>query len=1598
MKGNLFSKEHSCFLLSRWRNLLMAFLIPLLTCNLVVNAQSVTIGGSTTQGQALPVDSYFGYSYSQQIYSASAIGGYSGNITGLTFYLPSAANIANSNDWTVWVGHTTKSNFTSNTDWIAVSGLTQVFSGTVTNTAGQVTITFSAPFAYNGTDNLVIAVDENKSSYNGEADRFYVSAAPTGSSLFYRSDSTNPNPSSPPSGTTAAYLSNVSINGIGPLCSPPPSGLNATVTTNSASLGWTSDGSLFDIEWGTSGFTQGTGTMINDTSSNPYNLTDLASSTTYQYYVRKDCGVDGTSSWAGPYSFTTATPGQIGSGASTSSYFPIYSNYGYNYSQQIYLSSELNAVLAPGSTYITKIRFKQASVGTQANYNNWTVYIGNTSKSVFSGSTDWVPVAQLTQVYSGVLTFAANSWVEIVLSAPFEWNGTDNLVVAVDENTSGYSSSSFASFASGSNRGILYYNDTTNPNPSSPPTANYGPNANIAQIQIVASAPPSCFAPAALDHTQIDLTTAELNWQSDGDLFEVKWDEAGFDVDTEGFAISGITETSVEAPGLITDTEYEFYVRRDCDEDGLSEWAGPYSFSVGYCDSVPTSHDGSGITNVTMGDVSFPVGSVNYYEYVDNVANIAAGGDVISSVAFATGYTYDTNIWIDFNNDGVFDNATELVFDGVSTSASPTTLNTTFPLAANVMQGIHKMRIGTADSGQATPDPCYSGSYGVTIDLTVNITEPPSCVAPSGVTLENVAAYEADVNWDVIDNAEGYTWFVFDDGADRDTDTPVATGYVAEASVSIGGLTPETDYDFYVKTDCGTGDGESMFSTLLNFTTEIACPAPTDLEATQLSISSADLSWESDGTLFELKWSNADFDLETEGTLIDDLTETSYTLEGLDTDTEYEFYVRSNCDVDGFSSWVGPYSFSVGYCSVNPPASNDDTGITYVEFNTITNSSDTGTNSTSNHVYYSNFTGISTDVQAGQSYDLTVNVDTAGNYMVWTTAWIDWNRDGIFDVNAESYNLGSAEDVEDEATSESPLSIQIPLEASGEIRMRIKAVYGDDAVPDPCSTQTYSETEDYTINVTGPVTWTGTNWVNGTPSPTVSVLINGNLNVGTDAPGLEVNDLTVSETGSVSIPAGSTLTVNGAITNNANAASFVVESDGNLIQSGTGTNVGNIKVERYSQSMLRLDYAMWSSPVINQNLFDFSPNTVNGVTNYIGSAGRIYIYDGTNGYVNPTPFDANAVFGQGVGYLFRSPNNWSSTTPAPYQGVFTGVPFNGDRNVNTYAGSFTSIGNPYPSNIDANLLMGANPGISTLYFWVNSTLVDGAYTGNNYATYTDLGGTAAYLGGITPTNVISVGQGFIVETSDTSVSFDNTMRTDNGSGFINKTDEAEKHRFWLNLSDENNNGLNQILIGYMTGATQGIDHQIDGKMFGYEGSAIYNLISEEKFTIQGRALPFENSDIVPLGFKAVESGKYHISLDNVDGLFAEGQVIYLKDKALDNIHDLTVSAYEFESVAGEFKDRFEIVYQGEDGTMGIDDLTANGIMIYKNAGNIEISSKNSNIISVDVFDLQGRRLFSKSGINNNIFQVKFDRFATQVLVVKVRTENGVLTNKKIVNN
>lgn len=180
--------------------LIAAFIIGLTT-----NAQIVQIGSGTETTNSLPINGGFSYSYSQQIYTKAQINT-SGQITKIYYYFVSGIT-APSVNWKIYMGHTTKNSFASDTDWIPVGSMTEVFNGDVTYPApgSWMEITLSTPFAYDNVNNLVIAVDENTDNWGGILWRKFTSSINTAISI--ENDVTNINPASPPEGWARAEMS-----------------------------------------------------------------------------------------------------------------------------------------------------------------------------------------------------------------------------------------------------------------------------------------------------------------------------------------------------------------------------------------------------------------------------------------------------------------------------------------------------------------------------------------------------------------------------------------------------------------------------------------------------------------------------------------------------------------------------------------------------------------------------------------------------------------------------------------------------------------------------------------------------------------------------------------------------------------------------------------------------------------------------------------------------------------------------------------------------------------------------------------------------------------------------------------------------------------------------------------------------------------------------------------------------------------------------------------------------------------------------------------------------------------------------------------------
>ena len=596
-----------------------------------------------------------------------------------------------------------------------------------------------------------------------------------------------------------------------------------------------------------------------------------------------------------------------------------------------------------------------------------------------------------------------------------------------------------------------------------------------------------------------------------------------------------------------------------------------------------------------------------------------------------------------------------------------------------------------------------------------------------------------------------------------------------------------------------------------------------------------------------------------------------------------------------------------------------------------------------------------------------------------------------------------------------------------------------------CNGNTIVENDETIVTVIGDKTWNGSidsdwnkdnNWTPvGIPNSTDCVLIpitpNDPIISGTNYNGLG---------GTLRILNGATLTVNSnnSITikdwvNVQPSGTFDIQNNSSLVQINNTTNIGNI-IYRRNANIRRLDYVYWSSPVAGFN--------VNNIPAPI-APGPIYSWNTT--VANPNGGQGNWFGAAGstmqpaVGYIMRGPNSFGST-PAILNGSFIGVPNNGQITIAVSRGSDTNtalhygvngtqitnfsdnnnlVGNPYPSAIRASeFLFNNNTKIEgnvklwthgTLPATINSPFYDTFvynYTAGDYYTYNFTGVTCCPAA--SADLFIGAGQGFFVQMKDGSpasdnITFTNSLRSPNydNSLFYRTSNMAvsdspltslERNRMWFDIV--NSNGINdRTLVGYIEGATMDRDSFFDCNTAVLGSMTVYSILNEERLSIQGRSLPFDENDIVPMGVHIPESGTYTFALAAVDGLF-ETQTIYLKDKFLNITHNIKTNPYTFSSEQGSFDNRFEIVYLNE--TLSNPDFSLeNEIRVVTNEF-VNVYSTVEPIESIIVYNVLGQKLKEYNNVNANSFKLTSLQKNNTTLLLKIKLQNELIKIEKVI--
>ncbi|MDN3491767.1 choice-of-anchor D domain-containing protein [Winogradskyella bathintestinalis] len=502
------------------------------------------------------------------------------------------------------------------------------------------------------------------------------------------------------------------------------------------------------------------------------------------------------------------------------------------------------------------------------------------------------------------------------------------------------------------------------------------------------------------------------------------------------------------------------------------------------------------------------------------------------------------------------------------------------------------------------------------------------------------------------------------------------------------------------------------------------------------------------------------------------------------------------------------------------------------------------------------------------------------------------------------------------------------------------------------------------------------------------------------------------------------------------SANFNIEDSGSLIQiNETNTNTGNLTMKRDYNVDSSYDYIYWSSPItgfdtnllpINNNHIytwdPIAPNTGTGQGNWISAV--------------------NQTMEAGMGYIARNPN--SSTTL-----IFeNGVPHSGLVNVNLSRGidndgldgdddddDWNLLGNPYPSAISADDFLTENASNNSriegfIEIWTHgatpSNLIgDPFYENNNgynydtndYIRYNRTGATEDCRNLPSPCfdGNIAAGQGFMVnmvnggQTTLFAPIFNNTMRSraySNNDFFRSaasttqnqQENNNEEHRIWLDFTSDNN-FADRILLGYVNNATNDKDILYDAIVSNSgDEQNFYFMIANDPYNIQGRGLPFLDTDVVPLGYVSTVPGNYTIAINSASGVFENNQTVYIKDNLLNFVHNLSENPFTFTSEAGEFNSRFEIVFAPN--VLSIDEnlLSTNDLTIIElQNGNVEFNTNSTQYIitNVEILDVLGRRIYNLKG-NNTIETYNLSKLSQSAYVAKITLSNGQVISKKAI--
>ncbi len=648
-----------------------------------------------------------------------------------------------------------------------------------------------------------------------------------------------------------------------PLCPKPDSLMTSNATTTSIDLNWISGGaSNWVIEYGPVGFAPGTGSKVY-VNTNPYTVSGLNPSTTYDFYVQDSCGVAVLSDSIGPVYGTTVCA------TISAPYFEHFDGPTFSPGPQGFgVTGFMDTCWSrfPYGTYF----WKPGPSLPQTNGTGSTIGDHTTGNGgyVFTESGGFVGPPLSAWLLSPPISLSPLTTPEMSYWYHMFGPNVNDLYVEISNNggtsftaVDTLSGNQQTSQADAWKEAVIdistYANDTILVRFRAEKTSN-GNQSDISIDDLSIHEAPSCPKPNNLVSTGAASNSITLSWTSGGaSNWNIEYGPVGF---TQGNGtIVNAASNPFTVTGLAPKTGYCFYVRDSCAVGDVSEWSleacdttdcgvftAPWSegfdgadwqtgagaqnanHQVSSCWSRPSNANPnfstrSGGTGSNNTGPSADVSGTGNYLFTEASGGAQGTGEITSPQIFIPLTIGNPRITFAYHmfgtgidslevrvsvNGGAFSRIGGLV--GAQQSASTDAwLHEDISISGNSGDTIQIRFLGTNNA--------FAGD--IAIDSVV-VEQAPNCPNPQQLLVTNVTATTATLGW-ITGGATNWQIEYGPVGFTNGTGTIVAA---ATNPFTITGLSPQTGYDFYVRDSCGVAD-VSIWSGLASDTTRCGVTA-----------------------------------------------------------------------------------------------------------------------------------------------------------------------------------------------------------------------------------------------------------------------------------------------------------------------------------------------------------------------------------------------------------------------------------------------------------------------------------------------------------------------------------------------------------------------------------------------------------------------------------------------------------------------------------------------------------------------------------------------------------------------------------------------------